>query len=478
MTGVERRFRGRHRGRPNVGKSALFNRLLRQRRSLVHDLPGMTRDVLEVEATLPDGRTYRLVDTGGFDPDGQGGDSRGGPREGGRRRSARPTWSSSSWTPRPGPPGRPRGGAGGAARRDVETHRRREQDRPARGKRRGAGGLGARTSPRSTAFRPSTGSAWTTSRTRSRRGCPPAAAETATRKRRRTRGREVRAEIALAVVGRPNVGKSSLVNALLGEERAIVSEIAGHDARLGATRCSRRRRARVPAGRHGRDPAQGEDRAGAGGPLGRPGAQADRGLRRRAAGPRRVGGAHRPGRGGGLLRRRGGQGPRASWPTSGTSPREEGAEASKRFEATVAGADSLRPPCADAPRVGEDRTRGRRRPEGGRTRGRQPPAPDHDGRAEPGARPGAPRQGRRRPSGGRRLTRLLRGPDGSVARRPSPWSANRDEELHFSESRRIENIIREAADFTGTPIRISRARPVDRETRPRARKVDKRKTAR
>ncbi|HEV8117738.1 MAG TPA: GTPase, partial [Thermoanaerobaculia bacterium] len=58
-------------GRPNVGKSALFNRLFKRRRSLVHDLPGMTRDVLEVEASLPDGRTYRLVDTGGFDPEGK-----------------------------------------------------------------------------------------------------------------------------------------------------------------------------------------------------------------------------------------------------------------------------------------------------------------------------------------------------------------------------------------------------------------------
>ena len=58
-------------GRPNVGKSALFNRLLGRRRSLVHDLPGMTRDVLEVEARLPDERIYRLVDTGGFDPEGR-----------------------------------------------------------------------------------------------------------------------------------------------------------------------------------------------------------------------------------------------------------------------------------------------------------------------------------------------------------------------------------------------------------------------
>ncbi len=41
------------------------------------------------------------------------------------------------------------------------------------------------------------------------------------------RGRVVREGVSLAIVGPPNAGKSSLLNALLGEERAIVSEIAG-----------------------------------------------------------------------------------------------------------------------------------------------------------------------------------------------------------------------------------------------------------
>ena len=58
-------------GRPNVGKSALFNRLTRRRRSIVHDMAGMTRDVLEIKAELPDGRTYLLADTGGYDPSGK-----------------------------------------------------------------------------------------------------------------------------------------------------------------------------------------------------------------------------------------------------------------------------------------------------------------------------------------------------------------------------------------------------------------------
>src|ERR1019366_8310905 len=52
-------------GRPNVGKSALFNRLARERRALVHDRPGMTRDALEMTAPAPSGRPDTLLGTGG-----------------------------------------------------------------------------------------------------------------------------------------------------------------------------------------------------------------------------------------------------------------------------------------------------------------------------------------------------------------------------------------------------------------------------
>lgn len=49
-------------GRPNVGKSRLFNRLAGRRISIVHDRPGVTRDV--VVADSPEG--YTLMDTGGI----------------------------------------------------------------------------------------------------------------------------------------------------------------------------------------------------------------------------------------------------------------------------------------------------------------------------------------------------------------------------------------------------------------------------
>ncbi|HEV2721259.1 MAG TPA: GTPase, partial [Thermoanaerobaculia bacterium] len=54
-------------GRPNVGKSTLFNRLAGKRRALTHDLPGMTRDRLSEVVALDDGRRYELTDTGGLE---------------------------------------------------------------------------------------------------------------------------------------------------------------------------------------------------------------------------------------------------------------------------------------------------------------------------------------------------------------------------------------------------------------------------
>jgi len=52
-------------GFPNVGKSTLFNRLLQEKKSLVHSLPGMTRDWVAAPCTIED-RKFTLVDTGGF----------------------------------------------------------------------------------------------------------------------------------------------------------------------------------------------------------------------------------------------------------------------------------------------------------------------------------------------------------------------------------------------------------------------------
>jgi GTP-binding protein len=55
-------------GRPNVGKSTLFNRLVGARRAIVEDIPGTTRDRLYGEAEYRD-RTFTVVDTGGLEPD-------------------------------------------------------------------------------------------------------------------------------------------------------------------------------------------------------------------------------------------------------------------------------------------------------------------------------------------------------------------------------------------------------------------------
>jgi GTP-binding protein len=223
-------------GRPNVGKSALFNKLSRRRRAIVHDLPGMTRDVLEIDATLPDERAYRLVDTGGYDPSGKEKipvaireravaairgadlvllvmDASAGVLPGDRTaaRVVRQTGRScivvaNKIDRREGSEGESEAWAlgfpevlGVSAEHGIGV----DDVQDAIGQR-----LGARAVPKEA--RPE--------------GAEPAAGD----EDGGDAGLETpEREIAVAVVGRPNVGKSSLLNALLGEQRAIVSEIAG-----------------------------------------------------------------------------------------------------------------------------------------------------------------------------------------------------------------------------------------------------------
>jgi GTP-binding protein len=58
-------------GRPNVGKSTLVNRIIGRREAVVEDRPGVTRDRVSYDANWS-GRAFTVVDTGGWDPDARG----------------------------------------------------------------------------------------------------------------------------------------------------------------------------------------------------------------------------------------------------------------------------------------------------------------------------------------------------------------------------------------------------------------------
>lgn len=218
-------------GRPNVGKSALFNRLARRRRSLVHNLPGVTRDVLETTASLADGRTYTLLDTGGFDPGGKDEIPRAV-----RDKAIQAIRSadlvllvvdaSAGVLP----------GDLSAARMVREAGREalviankidRKEGLAGEGEAWSLGfselfGVSAEHNEGIDDVQAAIGARMSSL-------APPGASEDKPSGEAAEGAEpepEIR-EIALAVVGRPNVGKSSLVNALLGEERSIVSEVAG-----------------------------------------------------------------------------------------------------------------------------------------------------------------------------------------------------------------------------------------------------------
>ncbi len=215
-------------GRPNVGKSALFNRLLRRRRSLVHDKPGMTRDVLEAEARLPDGRTFRLFDTGGFDPEGKEEIPqavRDRAVDAIRQADLVVLVIDASAGVLPGD----REAARAARRSGVETVVAANMiDR----KEGSAGELEAWELGFSEVYGVSAEHGIGVDDLLGAIAARlPEAASAAEQEGPAPR------EVALAVVGRPNVGKSSILNVLLGEERAIVSEVPGTtrgsvDARL------------------------------------------------------------------------------------------------------------------------------------------------------------------------------------------------------------------------------------------------------
>lgn len=207
-------------GRPNVGKSTLFNRLVGARRALVDDRPGVTRDRREGEGKLGD-LSFRVIDTAGLvDAD----------RESLSGRMQAQTAAAIAQADAVLFLVDARAGTTGADRAFANLVRR--SGKPAiliANKSEGrAGGAGALESYAlglgdPVAISAEHGEGLADLYDALRAALPAATAEPASKEAAAAEDKPIR----IAVVGRPNTGKSTLINRLLGEERLLTGPEAG-----------------------------------------------------------------------------------------------------------------------------------------------------------------------------------------------------------------------------------------------------------
>ena len=202
-------------GRPNVGKSTLVNRIIGRREAVVEDVPGVTRDRVSYDANW-DGRAFTVVDTGGWDPDARGLAERiAGPgRDRGRRSPTRCCSSSTRPSASPTPTRRSSRSCAAPASRWCWPPTRSTTSAPR---------------PRPTAlWNLGLGEPYPVSALHGRgSGDLLDAVLAALPEPPPERDGEVGGPRRIAIVGKPNVGKSSLLNKLAGEERVVVDNVAG-----------------------------------------------------------------------------------------------------------------------------------------------------------------------------------------------------------------------------------------------------------